>query len=335
MTTELMASYSAANVFPAKILRHQKLITSCLHDTKILPIHIQLNPTNLCNFNCPFCSCAGRDKNLELPFNELQEIMTKARMYGAESVTITGGGEPLMYKDWSKLLPFLSRINLQSGLVTNGVYLDKLRPKAQLVWCRISSSDYLEAQLQRLGKTLDEWFNILHNAVKRNPQIDWAFSHVLTPKANPPFLARLVHFANHHNFTHTRIVSDILNPKPLTIKMQTVKHHLRNNGVNDQKVIYQSRSEWVHGQNPCYISLLKPVVGPDGYLYPCCGTQYALENPSRDYERSMRMGLAQNIDEVVRSQSFFDGSVCAKCYYSDYNWALGVLLSNMSHEKFV
>lgn len=327
--SELQSSYSSANVFPAKILHHEKLIRSCLHEHKVFPIHLQLNPTNRCQFDCPFCSCSGRDKQFELPINEMRKIILNAGELGCESITITGGGETLMYKNLDELLVCLEFLGIQVGLVTNGLLLDRLN--SEVVWCRISSSDGLPTQLERIGKTVEEWFEIIDNACKAHPQVDWAFSHVRTRVGgNTDYLENLIKFANKHIFTHVRIVSDIYKMHNLSL----LQSHL-NGRADLSRVIFQPRSKYTHGSNPCYISLLKPVVGADGYIYPCCGTQYALAKPSKDYEPSMRMGKATDLDKLVEDQAFFDGSVCQKCYYGNYNFALGTMLHNLKHVKFI
>jgi len=51
-------SYTAADAFPIKVLKN-----SILQNGKIKPFHIQLYPTNVCNLNCSFCSCANRNRN--------------------------------------------------------------------------------------------------------------------------------------------------------------------------------------------------------------------------------------------------------------------------------
>ena len=105
--------------------------------------------------------------------------------------------------------------------------------------------------------------------------------------------------------------------------------------VKDKLVIYQGRKDYVKGHKKCLISLLKPVVSPDGKLYPCCGVQYALINTSKDYEKSMCMGDAKDIDKLYKEQKCFDGRFCVRCYYSSYNHALNILVSELQHGEFI
>lgn len=326
-------SYSAANMFPMKILRNEDLILSCLREKRIFPIHVQLNPTNRCNFKCSFCSCGNRDRTLELSKQENLDYMRKFKNLGCKSVTITGGGEPLLHPEINRIIQEIHSLGIQVGLVTNGSLLKKLECK-DLVWARISSSDELSHQLGG-ESSVPLWFRGIADAWIQLRKVDWSFSHVVTPKVDVDTVAMIVKFANYFSFTHVRLVSDILRAEQCSSSLLSLRKQLSKRKIDDSKVIYQPRAQYVRGTNPCYISLLKPVVGADGNLYPCCGTQYALPNPARDYEKSMRMGSISDLDRIYRNQEFFDGSRCVKCYYGDYNRALSIMLNGLAHEEFI
>jgi len=328
MNDEIKKSYSAAGVLPVKVLLHDRLIQKMRREGKIMPIHIQLCPTNKCNLNCAFCSCSERDKSLELSYDDIDEIMTKAKRCGCESVTITGGGEPIMHPDINRILARMAQLHIEVGMVTNGYLLGKMKSEdlKRIRWIRISMSDDREMN--------DNFRGVLSSAILRDNDVDWSFSYVLTRSPNYDLIEEVIRFANENRFTHIRIVSDILDLDDVP-DMGEVKREMEERGVNDRIVIYQSRKEYGSGNKKCLISLLKPTVAADGYLYPCCGVQYALEKPRRDFEPSCRIGLAKNIDRLYESQRHFDGSVCKVCYYTDYNWILNLLTSDIKHEKFL
>lgn len=329
-------SYSAANIFPLKTVTNLNILESIKHEGIIPPIHPQLNPTNKCNFSCPFCSCSDRDKQKELNINQIESLIQKYRDLGAEAWTITGGGEPTIHRDFDRIIKTIFYNNMESGLVTNGTVLNKRKSLDKITWIRISTSDILENELEKIGLNIESHLKNLEFAVKEYPMVDWAFSYVLGDYPNHKLIRKLVEFANSHDFTHVRIVNDILKASQLNPQMDEVKKTLRFNGVDDSKVNYQERSLWTPGTDKCYISLLKPVIGADGYIYPCCGTQYALKDPSRDYEKAMRMGhISKDIDRITQEQKPFDGSICYKCYYSQYNTVLGILLNGLKHKAFV
>jgi len=330
-------SYTAASTFPLKLMLHEDLIRKCLKEHKVFPVHLQLNPTNRCPFQCSFCSCSARDRELELSLKEIEGIMDVLTEMGLKSVTITGGGEPLSHQDPNEMISIISDRGIQIGLVTNGYMVSRLskRSLGKLVWVRVSASPEVPFQLHQTGSSVKKWLSKIGEAASMDRNVDWAFSFVLTERAGPLLVKELVEFANHHDFTHIRVVSDILKPEAIMPAMQRVRACLEKAGMNDGKVQYQHRADYSRGWNPCYISLLKPVIGADGYLYPCCGTQYALANPSRDYEWTMRMGHWKEVEDLCENQKFFDGSLCVKCYYSGYNQMLSVMLNGLDHKDFV
>jgi hypothetical protein len=200
-----------------------------------------------------------------------------------------------------------------------------------LIWCRISSSDDLPRQLPNLEK----WWLGITDAVRRNPFVDWAFSYVLTETPNIDFIIQVIRFAHQYRFTHVRLVNDIFDADRVQYAMYRLKDELYDRGVDLSLVNFQDRAIWTQGQNPCYLSLVKPVVGADGYLYPCCGAQYALDEPTRDYESSMQMGSIRNFVDMVSQQTFFDGSICTKCFYAPYNQVFDVMVNGLHHEAFI
>lgn len=319
-------SFTAANSLPLKICIKSELIKD-LRQKYIPPVHAQVIPTNRCNLSCSFCSCGKRNKKQELAFMQLRRLADDLEEMGCEAVTITGGGEPLLHQDIYDIIQMFCEHNLQVGFVTNGLLL-KRAPAGifnSVTWCRISCSD--ERVFQKDFPWLDE-------VIAESPGVDWAFSYVLSTrdKFKPDNLRDYVEFGNKHNFTHIRVVSDLMDLRG-TVDMLVVKTKLA--GIDDSKVIYQGRKEYELGQENCYISLLKPVIAADGFVYPCCGAQYALERDVLDMPPSMRMCKIEDIQKLYKYQRWFDGSVCVRCYYKAYNDLLGVLTGPIKHEEFV
>ena len=65
------------------------------------------------------------------------------------------------------------------------------------------------------------------------------------------------------------------------------------------------------GVKDCFISKLKPIIHADGYLYPCCGIQYASGDPQeqRHFPPSFRMGHWRDFHKI----GVFDGPGGKKC----------------------
>lgn len=317
-------SFTVTNTIPLKIFVNEDVMQN-IKNGRIIPIHLQLHPTNKCNRSCFFCSCSARDKNLEMDIDEAKDIIDKFASLGTKAVTITGGGEPLCYSHFNDLIDYFIQKDIKIGLVTNGLALHKVAFEIlrNLTWCRISSGD---------DRTFEHNYSErLHDIVNHCPDVDWGFNHVVTINPNLDVIRKIVKFANAHEFTHVRIVPDLFEDRP--VDMDYIRTDLKE--IDDSRVIYQDNKRFYRGGD-CYICYLKPVVAPDMKVYACSGTQVALEKSVRDTARELSLGLAVNIEAIIDQSNIpFDGKLCVKCYYKNYNDLLGGLMKDIKHKEFV
>ena len=137
------SSYTSANAMPSKIFHNIPFLKNLHCKDRIIPIHVQLIPTNKCNLNCSFCSFSDADRKIELSLQQIQEILDILHSLGTLSITWTGGGDPLMHPMFPDMIQYASEHLIESGLVTNGILINKLKQYYAdlLTWCRISASD--------------------------------------------------------------------------------------------------------------------------------------------------------------------------------------------------
>lgn len=314
---DLKSSYSSADAIPPKLLLNDGV-------SQLRPIHVQWMPTNQCNLNCKFCSCSERDQNQEeMDFIKAQAVIQELAGLGCRAVTITGGGEPLCYSYFLKMVQCFHENRISVGLVTNGTLLNQLDQDtlSLITWCRISSSDDRSLTSKYQG--------LLESAIEKGVRVDWAFSHVVTSTPNYREIRSLVNFANDYKFTHVRLVADVLNPEDTNL--DRVRRYL--SGI-DHRVIYQPRSTPVKSAS-CAIGYIKPVIDVDFKMYLCCGVQYALETPSRSMPPQLCMGSAFNLEEIYQEDKKLFYVNCERCYYEQYNVALRPLIQGINHKEFL
>jgi organic radical activating enzyme len=319
------SSYTAASAIPVKLYRDLKLLKS-IAEGRIPPHHMQVCPTNRCNLKCPWCSCSERDKSDELTEDQLIELVSTLEDLSTRAITITGGGEPLLHPSINLLLRECHMAGIKIGLVSNGLAARRLDPASiRLIdWCRVSFSD------------TRDWSRVFEQSLEYLQGENChglAFSYVLTNEVNIKNLVHTVHHAVEHDYTHVRIVDDILHPSPRS--MEQARQALQQSGLPLDRVIFQPRSEYTHGMKQCRLSLLKPLVAPDGYIYPCCGVQYALPDETCGFPVRMRMGQVEGLRNIIDMQQVFDGSICKRCFYSEHNEALASLSAPIDHVDFV
>ena len=97
-----------------------------LNKNPVHPLFVHFECTYRCNMKCAFCNVWR--KNIfksEATTRELEQRLLECWDLGCSLVSFTGG-EPLLRKDLGELLEFSSRkLGLFTGLVTNGILLDK------------------------------------------------------------------------------------------------------------------------------------------------------------------------------------------------------------------
>lgn len=321
----LRQSYSAAEVVPVKLIKDTALVRTIQDTKKIPPHHVQFIPTNKCNLNCSFCSCHKEDKSLEMPLPMAADIIEELADLGMQAVTITGGGEPLLYPDFEELIGCFSDVFVEVGLVTNGMLLHKVSKRAlyELTWCRISHSDN-----RPFNK---EYADRLKNIINELTVVDWAFSYVATKRINYDNIVKVIEFVNEVQATHLRVVADILNYKDVT-PFDILKRCLEMDGIDISRVIFQSRNKPTKGSKRCWVSYLRPVIAPSGNVYACCGAQYAIKKKTGYMPDELCLG---KVDDLFSKSVPFDGSICDICYYTGYNAILDALIKETKHEAFV
>jgi len=80
--------------------------------------------TNSCNLRCIYCSTnGGKPLNNELSLKEKIYVIDQAKDLGAKLINLHGSGEPMMDKDFFKLIEHINNIGLQALVVTNGTFI--------------------------------------------------------------------------------------------------------------------------------------------------------------------------------------------------------------------
>ncbi|MBI4978309.1 MAG: radical SAM protein [Spirochaetes bacterium] len=136
------------------------------------PISVEFHLTDICNLRCSWCTDRGlREHKASLD----KDVACRAFDYFARNgvgVTIEGGGEPSVHKDFVSVIKYGNDIKLHMGLITNGVN-DISEVIGFFKWARISldSSNALEYTEE---KGLDRFEQVISNLTRfanaRNPR---------------------------------------------------------------------------------------------------------------------------------------------------------------------
>lgn len=88
------------------------------------PFSIEIQPTDLCNYGCTYCSYQlRRQVRAHLPNDTLQRLCDDVVDLGVQSVYFAGGGEPTLHTLLPDCLEYLHQHEVHLSLVTNGSLL--------------------------------------------------------------------------------------------------------------------------------------------------------------------------------------------------------------------
>jgi MoaA/NifB/PqqE/SkfB family radical SAM enzyme len=114
---------------PMKLLRHAPTIERMLQGEIVYPISIEIDLSNVCPHDCPFCSFGTstsqgyRQQNwVTFPPARMLRLLDEMAECGVRSLTFTGGGEPLVHRQAAAIFEKASE-HFEWGLVTNGLLL--------------------------------------------------------------------------------------------------------------------------------------------------------------------------------------------------------------------
>lgn len=310
--TSSLYSFTSASSFPAKLLGKAGVLKH-----RFPPFHIQLNLTNACQLRCSYCSCKDRDRALSMDMDTLKDATKRLVEHGARAVTITGGGEPLLHPRFDEFVNLLKSYELELGLVTNGI--------AMRSWPR-----ELYAEFSWIRVSFDSERDELPDLYAGVP-VAFSYVYVSGSQRSKPFIS-LVKQAEKGVISHLRIVSDIRSADDPSYRF------LNREVSTHPNVIIQNRKRYTKGSSRCWIALVKPVVDVDGLFYPCCGSQYAIRDAPAEYANQLCLGDVQKyLLHHTIPQKPFDGSICDRCYYGEYNEVLEVfkILPSLQHTEFI
>jgi MoaA/NifB/PqqE/SkfB family radical SAM enzyme len=153
--------------FSKKFLLHPEQISRYIKGERPFPINIEVDLTEMCNHGCSFCYSAWYREfdRSSLDTEVLKKRLEEARDMGTKSISFTGGGEPMLHRDFMEILQYSSDLGLENGLMTNGSAItdkniDGL--KRNLRWVRVSMAGG-NREAYRLVQGKDHFDRVLGN----------------------------------------------------------------------------------------------------------------------------------------------------------------------------
>lgn len=272
-----------------KILYHQELLEK-LRNGSGMPVSAWIAPTDVCNAKCSFCSVGERVGDV-LPYGVITGFVDQLHKLGLKSVTLSGGGNPLLYKckltgkDINDVVDYIHGLGIQVAMITNGM------PLVDYTWPAIFTeennppgSNYRRSWKNMRPETLDKltWCRISMAGLDANHKEQ----QVYVPDFDPSITT----------LGFSWIMSDSYEEPSHKHGWVSTPEDIRTE-MDDRKVVYAlDRLPWIEEQVRSYVEKHNP-----RYVRLLCNCLQPDQIPER---HRILQGMAERINpEVVFSQN--------------------------------
>lgn len=315
-----------------KLLQHCDVLHDAQSNRIIRPITIQIAPTEACDSQCPFCSVGNRPRGI-IPFDEIRSGLRQFKWLGAKSLEITGGGNPLLYRDGDKrindVITEAHCLGYKIGVITNSENPSSWITKeaAEFVqWLRVSL-----AKLDEKCMAEDYDLSGFENKV--------ALSYIIHANTSERTVSQIANVVeNWPSVKFVRVAPDCTTDDALTIEQRwgdLVKKH----DPNGKWFIKDIGGNYHPYQGGCWVGMVRPYWTSTG-VYIC--TSHVLK--TRKYEPEWRLCFAHEIESKWADMNKrlkegnhpydIDISKCWHCYYYNNNQLLDTVLNRLPDWEF-
>lgn len=350
-----------------KLLQHTDVLYAIQYEETFKPVNIQLAPCEVCDSDCPFCSVAGRPLKSYMPFPQIVRMLENFKELGAKALEITGGGNPLLYRDKvekkniNDIIRVAGEMGYDIGIITNSENLERhLDPAVYdyIDWIRISlikleegknpeDYDFGSFPIERLGLSY-----IVHASTGgvADPMSRTGKPYSGTTVESIKKVAEIVDL--YPDLKFVRMAGDVLieNFQPEMKKQWgSILEEMDKHDKIFIKEIWTNEYPYNDG---CYVGLIRPYIAPspeggDYQVYAC--TSHVLEK--RIYQLDFSLGSVDDVlniwDECnkryavtgypyeVRDNKGEDWcESCGLCYYNNNNKILHTVANDMFDRNF-
>lgn len=329
----------------------------------LLPIHLQLVISDLCNQNCSFCSYRmeggfssqnfGEDTgkgftmnpNRKIPKEKCFEILDDCKRIGIRAVQFTGGGEPTVHPSHNEIFKHAQEIGLQTALVSNGTSLPEFDVLRNFDWIRISLDAGKEETYQRIRDS-NLWHRVMSNlhrlASIEGPYIGVGFVVTKDNWGELPYAAKLV---KDLGIPYMR-VSAVFSPEEdsyyNSFRSNVAKQITLAKMYEDDEFkivdLFEKRLEDLNLGQPknslCGYQRLTIYIGGDQNIYRCCTTSYTDQGLIGSLKDQRFIDWWET--EADGMYDNFDAKTCHHCQFNAQNETIAYITEDSPmHVDFV
>ena len=240
------------------------------------PIHITVDPANICQLKCPLCPTGQRLRSRQngmMKFEDFKRIIDQLGDY-IMSLSLFSWGEPLLDKDVFKMIKYITDRKIFIDMSSNFLYFDEYMAESliesQLTHLIISmdGANQKTYEIYRVGGKIDKLIENIKTIIRKKEEM----------KSNLPFITIrfLVMSHNEHEIPEVKRIGKELGVNrveiaPVMVNIKDDAEAKRWLPKNESLSIYDYKKR-VKKQKQVFCKSLwqSPSINSDGSLVPCC-----------------------------------------------------------------
>jgi len=268
--------------FGKKIFYHPENITALKQGKRPFPITLEIDLTNRCNHNCSFCNYAERINTSRdsLDTSVLKTRLKEAKTLGTKAVVFSGGGEPMLHKDYFEIIDFTKQVGFDVGTISNGSIIAENNVDTivkSLQWIRISLAGGDRDSYKKV-QGVDQFDKIIENLkllsdvkIKKNNQFNIGIRTLVTPE-NVHTLINLARIIKNFKINYLQFAPDqyttdkglFWNNETTRTIFNEVKEILKTENINLLGTAFMREQEKLDYPTTCYAHFFKGAILAEG-----------------------------------------------------------------------
>ena len=346
-----------------KIFAHAQALNEIGEDKRTAPIYIRIKPTNYCNHKCYYCSYADHELGLrdsvnrqdQIPWNKMQEIVSDMADMGVKAVTFSGGGEPLVYPYIVETMEKVLNAGIDLSIITNGQLLNGERAEilSNAKWVRVSFDSAVAETYSKVRRLPLEAFGEVCNNIRSFSKIkqkncELGINFVINHENYDQIydMAEMVRELGANHIKYTARVTKDLYAYHEPFKHNAIEQiHKAKTGLEDDnfRVINKYEGDFDSAllfhrcYDKCYINRIFTVIAADSKVYFCHDKAYVKAGVVGDLQNQSFKDLWFSEETVRRYREFSPQKECNHhCVYDDRNELLNTFYSlDRNHINFI
>lgn len=336
----------------SKLFYHQQVMEN-LRNGKGTPVTTHLLPCDRCNHFCAFCSVATREGDT-LSMALMRDYLGQLVPLGLKSVIISGGGNPILYRDletkegFNELVEMIHGFGLEIGLITNGTKMKTypdgrksyltVKPETldKMTWIRVSFSGLdheerevfipdINPELTTLGGSwvahdrFIEPLELNHGKVSteydlRTPLAPGDGRAIYFEDELPWIEEQIAALVQRHPFRYVRVLPNCLEPDKIQHRASQLRAMALR--INPEVVFVQEKPP--RQPKICLKGYGHPVLSSDAYVYPC-DSVVLNRDAGHKFAEPWRICHASEIGKFYADpiRANVKSGLCPNCVFSD------------------